>query len=198
MSTLASNGGGGTALPTTILRLKTRVSSNVVNTIRCFFDSGSQKSFIHPKVLKELNLKPTGSTTFHLATFGREPEPVQCATVGLLRLSLGTKVFSIPFVVSDKVEMKLHIPGLSHTIKMLKKSGLRLADHKSQDQLNDISVVIGADHFSKFIRGTTRIQGVNLFSSTGGYIIYGQLPGGKSDSTVGVNTVVMSKIQVQD
>ena len=86
--------------------------------------------------------------------------------------------------------MKLHIPGLSHTIKMLKKSGLRLADHKAQDQLNDISVVIGADHFSKFIRGTTRIQGVNLFSSMGGYIIYGQLPCGKSDSTVGVNTVV--------
>ena len=197
MSTLASNGGGGTALPTAILRLKTRVSFNVVNTVRCFFDSGSQKSFIHPKVLKEFNLKPTGSTTFHLATFGREPEPVQCATIKL-RLSLGTKVFSIPFVVSDKVEMKLHIPGLSHTIKMLKKSGLRLADHKAQDQLNDISVVIGADRFSKFIRGTTRIQGVNLFSSMGGYIIYGQLPCGKSDSTVGVNTVVMSKIQVQD
>ena len=197
VSTLASNGGGGTALPTAILRLKTRVPSNVVNTVRCFFDSGSQKSFIHPKVLKELDLKPTGSTTFHLATFGRESEPVQCATIKL-RLSLGTKVFSIPFVVSDKVEMKLHIPGLSHTIKMLKKSGLRLADHKAQDQLNDISVVIGADHFSKFIRGTTRIQGVNLFSSTGGYIIYGQLPCDKSDSTVDVNTVVMSKIQVQD
>ena len=81
---------------------------------------------------------------------------------------------------------------------MLKKSGLRLADHKAQDQLNDISVVIGANHFSKFIRGTPRIQGLNLFSSTGGYIIYGQLPCGKSDSTVGVNTVVMSKIQVQD
>ena len=116
MSTLASNGGGGTALPTAILRLKTRVSSKVVNTVRCFFDSGSQKSFIHPKVLKEFNLKPTGSTTFHLATFGQEPEPVQCATIKL-RLSLGTKVFSIPFVVSDKVEMKLHIPGLSHTVK---------------------------------------------------------------------------------
>ena len=197
VSTLASNGGGGTALPTAILRLKTRVSSNVVNIVRCFFDSGSQKSFIHPKVLKELDLKPTGSTTFHLATFGRESEPVQCATIKL-RLSLGTKVFSIPFVVSGKVEMKLHIPGLSHAIKMLKKSGLRLADHKAQDQVNDISVVIGADHFSKFIRGTTRIQGVNLFSSTGGCIIYGQLPCGKSDSTVGVNTVVMSKIQVQD
>ena len=94
--------------------------------------------------------------------------------------------------------MKLHIPDLSHTIKMLKKSGLRLADHKAQNQLNDISVVIGTDHFSKFIRGTTRIQGVNLFSGTGGYIIYGQLPCGKSDSTVGINTVVMSKIQVQD
>ena len=124
VSTLASNGGGGTALPTAILRLKTRVSSNVVNTVRCFFDSGSQKSFIHPKVLKELDLKPTRSTTFHLATFGRESEPVQCATIKL-RLSLGTKGFSIPFVVSDKVEMKLHIPDLSHTIKMLKKSRLR-------------------------------------------------------------------------
>ena len=41
MSTLASNGGGGTALLTAILRLKTRVSSKVVNTVRCFFDSGS-------------------------------------------------------------------------------------------------------------------------------------------------------------
>ena len=39
---------------------------------------------------------------------------------------------------------------------------------------------------------------MNLFSITGGYIIYGQLPCGKSESTVGVNTVVMSKIQVQD
>ena len=197
ISTLASSCSGSIALPTAILRLKTRVLSNVTNTVRCFFDSGSQKSFIHPKVLEELNLKPTGSTTFHLATFGREPEPVRCATIKL-RLSLGNKVFAIPFIVSDKVEMKLHIPGLGNTVNMLKKSGLRLADHHAQDQLNDISVVIGADHFSKFIRGTTRIQGVNLFSSTGGYIIYGQLPYGRTDSTVGENTVVVSKIQVQD
>ena len=38
---------------------------------------------------------------------------------------------------------------------------------------------------------------MNLFSSTGGYIVYGPLPYGKSDLKVGENTVVVSKVQVQ-
>ena len=95
ITTQASACGGEIALPTAMLRLKTRIQSNEVSTVRCFFDSGSQKSFVHPEVLKGLNLKPTGSAKFHLATFGREPELVQCATIKL-RLSLGNKVFSIP------------------------------------------------------------------------------------------------------
>ena len=65
-------------------------------------------------------------------------------------------------------------------------------------RVNDIAAIIGADPFSKFIRGTTRIQGVNLFSSTGGHIVYGPLPYGRPDSKVSENTVVISKIQVQD
>ena len=93
--------------------------------------------------------------------------------------------------------MKLHTLGLGDTVKMLINSGLRLADHRARDQLSDIGAIIGADHFSEFIRGTTRIQGVNLFSSTGGYIVYGPLPYGRPDSKVSENTVVISKIQIQ-
>ena len=52
ITTQTSACGGGIALSTAMLRLKTRAASNEVNTLRCFFDSGSQKSFIHPEVLK--------------------------------------------------------------------------------------------------------------------------------------------------
>ena len=115
ITTQTSACGGGIALPTAMLRLKTRATSNEVNTLRCFFDSGSQKSFILPEVLKT--------------------QLVQCATIKS-RLSLGTKMFSISFIVSNKVEMKLHTPGLGDTVKMLKNSGLRLVDHRARDQLN--------------------------------------------------------------
>ena len=194
-TTIASS--GGIALPTALLRVKTKVHDSDSTRIRCFFDSGSQKSFIHPEVLSRLNLKPTGTTCLNLSTFGQDAEPLNCPTVKL-NLSLGSRVFVIPFVITEKVNMTLYAPGLRHTVNMLKRKGLQLADGQAQDQLTDISAIIGADHFAKFIRGTARIDGVNLFNSTGGFIVYGSLPYGKENSQVSEQSVVVSRIQVKD
>ena len=81
---------------------------------------------------------------------------------------------------------------------MLKKRGLQLADGQIQDQLTDISAITGADHFAKFIRGTARIDSVNLFNSTGGFIVYRSLPYGKENSQVSEQSVVVSRVQVKD
>ena len=188
---------GGIALPTALLRVKTKVRNSNLTTMRCFFDSGSQKSFIHPEVLSRLNLTPTGVARLNISTFGQDAEPITCPTIKL-RLSLGTRVFVIPFIVTEKVNMTLHAPGLRRTVNMLKKRGLQLADGQAQDHMNDITAIIGADHFAKFIRGTARIDGVNLFNSTGGYIVYGSLPYGKENSEVSEQSVIISRVQVKD
>ena len=90
--------------------------------------------------------------------------------------SQGEKTYKIKTNKHLTLLQKLSTPGLSQTVKMLKEKGVRLSDGQAKDHFSDVSAVIGADSMAKFIRGTCRMEGVNLFNSTGGYIIFGPLP----------------------
>ena len=147
--------------------------------------------------MKNFGLRPSGKVTVSLSTFGHGVEQIQCPVVKI-KLRLGNKVFSVPFLITDKVGMELSTPGLSQTVKMLKKKGVRLADGQAKDHLSDVSAVIGADSMAKFIRSTCRMEGVNLFNSTGGYIIFGPLPYGQVNDHVGQHSIVVSQVTVRD
>ena len=138
-----------------------------------------------------------GVTNMHLAAFGHNSEEITCPTIKL-KLSLGSCVFSILFIVTEKVAMCLEVPGLKSMAKMLKGEGVKLADGQARDRVTDIAAIIGADHFSKFIRGTHRVRGVNLFNSTGGHIIYGSLPYGLETSQLNEQSVIVSRVQLGD
>ena len=191
------SGKGSIALPTTLLRVKTRARDVDSSKICCFFDSGSRRSFVHPAVLQDLNLQPTGIMNMHLTAFGHDSEEITCPTIKL-KLSLGSRVFSILFIVTEKVAMSLEVLDLKSVAKMLKGEGVKLADGQARDRVTDIATIIGADHFSKFIRGTHCVRGVNLFNSTGGHIIYGSLPYGSETSQLKEQSVIVSRVQLGD
>ena len=165
------------ALPTAIMIVKEQGVSKELVKVRTFFDLGSQKSFIHPDTVKRLGITPTRHTVIGLAVFGQEPTSVRCPVVSL-KMALGRRVARAEFLVTNKVRTTLDCPGFEATVANLQKEGVRLADTKASDVMDDVQAVIGADSLGKFISGMTHIGGVNLLCSPGGHIIYGALPGG--------------------
>ena len=198
-NTLKEQRKGGTALPTALLTIKGYTSGNKNKRIRCFFDSGSQKSFLHPQVVQELGLKSRSNMTIHLAAFGHDPVPISCPVVKL-RLSIGRKTTSVEFLVTDQVAMKLQMPGLTQAMTHLRRKGVKLAEVGTTDVLDDISAVIGADNLGKFITGVRTIEGVDLMNTAGGYIVFGQLPQQHkfNEDPVGNTAVTMSRVTTVD
>ena len=175
------------ALPTAIMIVKEQGVNKEPVKVRAFFDLGSQKSFIHPDTVKRLGITPTRHTVIGLAVFGQEPTSVRCPVVSL-KMALGRRVARVEFLVTNKVRTTLDCPGLEATVANLRKEGVRLADAKASDVMDDVQAVIGADSLGKFISGMTHIGGINLLCSPGGHIVYGALPcgtpvkGGRSTS----------------
>ena len=199
VSRVANEQGRGTALPTAMLSVRSRTKGHKGAMIRCFFDTGSQRSFIHPVVMRQLGLCPSGETVISLNAFGHSAEPLRCPVLKL-RLALGNKVVQVEFLVTDKVDMKLHSPGLRKAVERLKSKGVRLTDREVEDDVKDVAAVIGADHFAKFVRGVKRVDGVDVFCTAGGCMIYGNLPfDGQSvpDQTT-LQSITVSKISLED
>ena len=115
-----------------------------------------------------------------------------------LKLTLGNRVANVHFLVTDRVHMELHTPGLKDTVAMLKHRDVRLADSHATDKLSDVVSVIGADHMTKFVRGVRKVEGANLLDSSGGFIFYGTLPFGTSISPTINQSVCFSRVTVQN
>ena len=188
---------GGVALPTALFKVYPVAKGGSSAPVRCFFDSGSQKSYVHPKVLEMIGVVPKQHITINLAAFGHEAEPVNCPVVKL-KLSLGNRVATVRLLVTDRVQMELYTPGLKDTISMLKKNKVHLADRTASDKLKDVAVVLGADSMPKFIRGTRKIGNINLLDSSGGYVVYGALPFGEASDSAVNQSVCCARVTIQD
>ena len=92
----------------------------------------------------------------------------------------------------DQLPSRVYIPGLEETNQNLMKLGYEVADPEVRDRVEDISMLIGADQYYKFITGHKYVNGVNLLSSKLGNILVGKLPktGIKEDFTSNVLTVL--------
>ena len=192
-----SDRAGGVALPTAIFKVHPMSKDGTSVHIRCFLDSGSQKSFVHLRVLEQLNIVPKKDTTVNLTAFGHGPESIKCPVVKLKR-TLGNSAANVHFLVTDRVQMELHTPGLKDTVAMLKHRDVRLADSHAADKLSDVVAVIGADCMTKFVRGGRKVEGVNLLDSSGGFIVYGTLPFGTSISPTVNQLVCCSRVTLQN
>ena len=188
---------GGTALPTAMLTVKSNVKGHKSHVIRCFFDTGSQRSFVHPEVMEQLRLCPNDETIISLNAFGHSAEPLTCPVLRL-GLALGNRVAQVNFLVTDKVDVKLHSPGLKRAAEFLSSKGVRLVDRKVEDDMSDVAAVIGADYFAKFVRGVKKIHGINMLCTAGGHMIYGGLSSAGQSCTdqVVFQSVTVSRITI--
>ena len=85
-------------------------------------------------------------------------------------------------------------------VERLNSKGVHLTDREVEDDVKDVAAVIGADHFAKFVRGVKRVDGVDVFCTAGGYMVYGNLPfDGQSvpDQTT-LQSITVSKISLEN
>ena len=84
---------------------------------RAFFDTGSQRSFVSPELVKKLNLPVIEQVPVHLNTFGNN------ATLHLLNLvkikvQMGKRRIPIKLLVHDIASMGyLNCPGIHNVAK---------------------------------------------------------------------------------
>ena len=144
--------------------------------LRAFFDSGSQRSFVHPDVVKQLKLKPVRKESLALTSFTNHA-PSRDYDVVKVQVRLGHYRRQIQAIVSPLAEKNIRVPGLKALAEALKSDQITLADqHISSDTLDNIRVVIGADFYHHFVRGGIRYKGTQLLRSPAGHLIIGMLP----------------------
>ena len=162
-------------LPTTTLNV--RYCDKQVN-VRAFFDTGSLRSFISPEVVKRLNLRIIKQIPVNLSTFGNETESCMLDLVKVKECLVKHKIL-ITLLVHDSAAMGyFNCPSLFDVAQRLKSKGFHLADHNiTSDALTGIEILIGVDHFTRFIMRQKRSQGTSLFVTKGGGMIpFGPLP----------------------
>ncbi|XP_068717114.1 uncharacterized protein [Montipora capricornis] len=117
--------------------------------VRILFDSCSQKSYISSRLRSKLSLRPIGSDTVLIQTFGNnEPSLKQCSIV---QFALECQDNLTVFINAYEVEL-ICGPITNQTIEIAQQyyphlQGLPLADHSRGDEDLEIDVMIGADHY---------------------------------------------------
>ena len=133
--------------------------------VRAFFDSGSQCSFVHPDLVDQLRLRKSKAKEVSVIAFGGDVQTIRCSTVRI-KVSMGRgPIHKLNLIVTDKVDMKLVVPGLHEMATKLKDQGVELADEYDSDIIDQVQIMIGADHFDRYITGLKRTHQVNLFTS---------------------------------
>ena len=143
---------------------------------RVFLDSGSQRSFISPKLVEQLQLPVVARIPIQITTFGSE---IMAETLDLVKVQvkLGFKRVTMKLLVHQHASTIINCPGISNVTETLLNSGVRLADDSVDcDMIRNVDVLIGVDYLPCFIMGQRRIKGVNLFVSSEGLIPFGPLP----------------------
>ena len=142
---------------------------------RVLLDSGSQRSFIHPSVVEELNLTPKGCLFLAIDTFAKE-NPAQSYDVVEFDLQLGSQHYLVEAVVHPMANNHLHIPGYKRAVQTLKSHGVQVLDNDPSDELTGIQIILGSDYLPVIFQHTARHLEVQLFATAGGYVLWGRLP----------------------
>ena len=158
---------------------------------RCFFDPGSQISFITSKLANALQLETVENRGLVLQGFHSRPTEGKFSIVTPL-VSLGRRVKKISVAVVDHLPNSISAPGLVNVYKMLQNEGVKVADEISSDTISDIELMIGSDFFADFVGGVTKYKDVSVFQTPGGSIPFGRIPSHfSSDSNSSFQTNVL-------
>ena len=119
---------------------------------RAFFDTGSQRSFVSPELVRKLNLPVIEPVPVHLSTFGNDTA-LHFLDLVKVKVQVGRRRIPIKFLVHDSTSMGyLNCPGIYNVAQTLEKQGHQLADSNiTSDSLTGIELFIGIDYFAEFI-----------------------------------------------
>ena len=172
------------------LLLKTTIaevtSQRLTTNANILFDEGAQRSFITQQLADELELRRDGSDLISLATFGSETKNMQyfeTATVYVISYC-GRK---IPIIVLIVPTIAVPLRTYQHTAATLPYlRGLKLAHPVAADQIFNVSLFMGADHYWSFVQNrVVRGNGPTAVNSKSGYLLSGPLPvSSTADTTV--------------
>ena len=161
--------------------LKTAVanvsSSESTAEAHILFDEGAQRSFISQKLADELQLKPTGTDTVHVASFGQNSQSVRYLQTAKVHLITDrSEKIAIDVLIVPTIAVPLcNIQQEVSTLKYL--HGLKLAHPVTTENSFEISLLIGADSYWKIVQNrVVRGNGPTAVQSRIGYLLSGPLP----------------------
>ena len=145
---------------------------------RAFFDTGLQRSFISPELVRKLKLPVIEQVPVHLSTFGNDTA-LNFLDLVKVKFQVGRRRIPIKLLVNDSSSMGyLNCPGIYNIAQTLEKQGHQLANRNiPSDSLTGIELLIGVDYFAQFITQQKRASSISLFvTRAGGMIPFGTIP----------------------
>ena len=166
-----------TALPTALVSLlnkPNRKSQGKHIKIRALLDQCSQRTFISQRAADQLKLRPVTQVKLDISDFLVTKSGQLCDVVRPT-VKMGSRYRKIDAVVRKELNKPIITPGLKATADKLRNLGVKLADSYKDDTVSDISLLIGADHYDKFVNGSRKVQDLRLLRTPGGCIVTGPL-----------------------
>ena len=182
-----------TALPTAKVTVR---GSNKSRTVRAFFDQGAQKSFIMTSLKQYLKLSPIDHCNMSICTGFDYRGPEKEYNIVQVHVTLGGRTKILYMVVVDKLPTSIHSPGLVEAANYLKRKQIPLADVYENDNVSDVNLLIGSDHYYDFIDGMTNKAGINLLKTPAGHIISGPVLSHQWSSEYNCSQFTLSRITV--
>ena len=161
------------ALPTATVTLSGGGSRE--NTRMCL-DSCCQRSFIQSELAKKLKLPIVSRVEVRLSVFGQPPETIVSDVVKVV-VRIGNSRIRINAICHEKTDTVITIPGITKVIQFLSSNGVKLADPSIRsDEITDIGLLVGAQHYSKFVTNISRVLDIEVMTCPSGAMVFGPLP----------------------
>ncbi|XP_066959014.1 uncharacterized protein [Macrobrachium rosenbergii] len=183
-----------TALPTATVTVKSEDGQFI--PVRCLFDSGSQRSFIHKDLANKLGIRTVTTVDMILNNFDSMGNSKNYEIVNPV-VSLGNRKKRVSIIVVENMPEPIATPGLCETMRDLDRRGYRLADKDIRsDRIDNIQMLIGSDFLGRYLSGMRQVNNIDLFESPGGYLVYSLIPH-KGTSHIHCNSALVSRVSVE-
>ena len=177
------------AFHTSVCLLKTAIAnvSSGTTTVEghILFDEGAQRSFITQDLADALQLQSTGHENISISSFGAQVSTIQSLAVAPIFVHTlnGTKIL-VTVLIVPKLAAPVRNSVRTQLNQLTYLQHLPLAHPVTNDENFDITILIGADFYWRFVQDTVvRGDGPTAVESRLGYLLSGPLPLSQSVST---------------
>lgn len=146
-----------------------------IKKARVLYDQGSQKTFIHSNLVRELGLKNKGTLKLQITGFTGSYE-IKEYDIVRVTVKDGHKFFTLEALVLDDLPSNIRVDGNKQCINFLQANKVYLSDSSLGDVVSSVDLLIGADNYAKLVTGMGNFKGVSLLRTRGGHIPYGSIP----------------------